>query len=143
MHLSILLSISHAWFANSFVLSCALLTASGLLMSLRDCGSPELDLRPGRTRPTSLRSSDRSSLLRYMGLRECGPFRTILKLIFSQPCIFSAKMHSSSLISPFSRWITLRLDPGWLGRPTRSLRSRENAPMIYWSMWVCLCDERC
>lgn len=42
----------------------------GLLMALRDCGSPELDARKQRTRPTSLRTSDRASLLRYMGLRE-------------------------------------------------------------------------
>lgn len=42
----------------------------GLLMSLRDCGSPMLDARTHRTRPTSLRTSDRASLLRYMGLRE-------------------------------------------------------------------------
>ncbi|ORY31584.1 transport protein Avl9-domain-containing protein [Naematelia encephala] len=40
----------------------------GLLMSLKDSGSPELDSRGKRVRPTSLRSSDRSSLLRYMGL---------------------------------------------------------------------------
>lgn len=45
----------------------------GLLMALRDCGSPELDARKQRTRPTSLRTSDRASLLRYMGLRECLP----------------------------------------------------------------------
>lgn len=43
----------------------------GLLMNLRDCGSPMLDARTYRTRPTSLRTSDRASLLRYMGLREC------------------------------------------------------------------------
>ncbi|BEJ15278.1 hypothetical protein CspHIS471_0410450 [Cutaneotrichosporon sp. HIS471] len=40
----------------------------GLLMNLRDCGSPMLDARTLRTRPTSLRTSDRASLLRYMGL---------------------------------------------------------------------------
>ncbi|KLT44676.1 hypothetical protein CC85DRAFT_242154 [Cutaneotrichosporon oleaginosum] len=40
----------------------------GLLMNLRDCGSPMLDARTQRTRPTSLRTSDRASLLRYMGL---------------------------------------------------------------------------
>ena len=54
-------------FSTSFYLK---LTPTGLLMSLGDSGSPELDTRQTRARPTSLRSSDRSSLLRYMGLRE-------------------------------------------------------------------------
>ncbi|KAL7424505.1 hypothetical protein Q5752_000189 [Cryptotrichosporon argae] len=40
----------------------------GLLMSLRDSGDPRLDARATRTRPTSLRTSDRASLMRYMGL---------------------------------------------------------------------------
>ncbi|KAL1405262.1 hypothetical protein Q8F55_008888 [Vanrija albida] len=40
----------------------------GLLMSLRDSGDPALDYRKQRDRPTSLRTSDRASLLRYMGL---------------------------------------------------------------------------
>ena len=83
LHISIFLSVSYAWSAGNSIPACALLTVSGLLMSLRDSGSPELDVRPGRNRPTSLRSSDRSSLLRYMGLRECRPYRIILKLIFS------------------------------------------------------------
>jgi hypothetical protein len=42
----------------------------GLLMALKDCGAPGLDLSKQRVRPTSLRTSDRASLLRYMGLRE-------------------------------------------------------------------------
>jgi hypothetical protein len=39
-------------------------------MNLKECGSADLDYRSTRTRPTSLRTSDRASLLRYMGLRE-------------------------------------------------------------------------
>jgi hypothetical protein len=39
-------------------------------MNLKECGSADLDYRSTRTRPTSLRTSDRSSLLRYMGLRK-------------------------------------------------------------------------
>ncbi|KAK8853450.1 hypothetical protein IAR55_004157 [Kwoniella newhampshirensis] len=53
----------------------------GLLMSLRDCGSPDLDRRAARIRPTSLRTSDRSSLLRYMGL----PLNVFGKDAFFQP----------------------------------------------------------
>ena len=45
-------------------------SCAGLLMNLCDSGAPELDLKPPRLRPTSLRSSDRGSLLKYMGLRE-------------------------------------------------------------------------
>lgn len=39
-------------------------------MDLKECGSADLDYRSTRTRPTSLRTSDRASLLRYMGLRK-------------------------------------------------------------------------
>jgi hypothetical protein len=48
----------------------SMLTCAGLLMALKDCGDPDLDLSKQRVRPTSLRTSDRASLLRYMGLRE-------------------------------------------------------------------------
>ena len=38
-------------------------------MNLSDAGGPELDFRSEKAkRPTSLRTSDRNSLLRYMGL---------------------------------------------------------------------------
>lgn len=47
---------------------------SGLLLELQDSGSPDLDIRPRRPRPTSFKSSDRRSLLRYMGLRKL-PFQ--------------------------------------------------------------------
>ncbi|GFZ51075.1 Late secretory pathway protein avl9 [Saitozyma sp. JCM 24511] len=53
----------------------------GLLLSLRDSGSPELDYRTKRARPTSLKSSDRESLLRYMGL----PLHLFGKDAFFQP----------------------------------------------------------
>ncbi|WWC91958.1 uncharacterized protein L201_006911 [Kwoniella dendrophila CBS 6074] len=53
----------------------------GLLMSLRDSGSPDLDAKKTRVRPTSLRTSDRSSLLRYMGL----PLQVFGKESFFQP----------------------------------------------------------
>lgn len=46
------------------------LTLSGLLLELQDSGSPDLDIKKKRARPTSFKSSDRRSLLRYMGLRE-------------------------------------------------------------------------
>jgi hypothetical protein len=43
--------------------------STGLLMNLADAGSPKLDFRAGAAqRPTSLKTSDRNSLLRYMGL---------------------------------------------------------------------------
>lgn len=41
----------------------------GLLRNLQDCAGPELNEYAKRlTRPTSLRTSDRNSLLSYMGL---------------------------------------------------------------------------
>nr|ODN81349.1 hypothetical protein L203_05604 [Cryptococcus depauperatus CBS 7841] len=53
----------------------------GLLLNLRESGSPNLDYKSSRVRPTSLRTSDRSSLLRYMGL----PLRIFGKEAFFQP----------------------------------------------------------
>ena len=44
-------------------------------MNLKECGSADLDYRSTRTRPTSLRTSDRASLLRYMGLRKLPDLR--------------------------------------------------------------------
>ncbi|KAI9633849.1 putative cytoplasm protein [Dioszegia hungarica] len=53
----------------------------GLLLELQDSGSPDLDIRPRRPRPTSFKSSDRRSLLRYMGL----PLHLFGKDAFFQP----------------------------------------------------------
>jgi len=41
----------------------------GLIRNLQDCADPELDsYEKGLSKPTSLKTSDRSSLLSYMGL---------------------------------------------------------------------------
>lgn len=41
----------------------------GLIRNLQDCADPELDgYEKGLVRPTSLKTSDRNSLLNYMGL---------------------------------------------------------------------------
>lgn len=41
----------------------------GLIRNLQDCADPELDdYRKNLVKPTSLKTSDRSSLLNYMGL---------------------------------------------------------------------------
>lgn len=41
----------------------------GLIRNLQDCADPELDNHEkGLVKPTSLKTSDRSSLLAYMGL---------------------------------------------------------------------------
>ena len=41
----------------------------GLMMALEDCGAPELATRvPNLKRPTEFKSSDRQSLLKFMGL---------------------------------------------------------------------------
>ncbi|WWC72258.1 uncharacterized protein I206_106220 [Kwoniella pini CBS 10737] len=61
----------------------------GLLMSLRDSGSPDLDVKKKRVRPTSLRTSDRSSLLRYMGL----PLQVFGKDSFFQPYMPLQQIH--------------------------------------------------
>ncbi|KIR51864.1 cytoplasmic protein [Cryptococcus gattii Ru294] len=53
----------------------------GLLLNLRDSGSPALDQKTSKVRPTSLRTSDRTSLLRFMGL----PLRIFSHDAFFQP----------------------------------------------------------
>ncbi|WVQ83691.1 hypothetical protein IAT38_005835 [Cryptococcus sp. DSM 104549] len=55
----------------------------GLLLSLKDSGSPDLDHKSTRVRPTSLRTSDRASMLRYMGL----PLR-----VFGRDAVFQPYM---------------------------------------------------
>ncbi|WVQ66747.1 uncharacterized protein L199_004938 [Kwoniella botswanensis] len=61
----------------------------GLLMSLKDSGSPDLDAKKTKVRPTSLRTSDRSSLLRYMGL----PLQVFSKDSFFQPYMPLQQIH--------------------------------------------------
>ncbi|OCF77551.1 hypothetical protein I204_01541 [Kwoniella mangroviensis CBS 8886] len=61
----------------------------GLLMSLKDSGSPDLDMKKTKVRPTSLRTSDRSSLLRYMGL----PLQVFGKDSFFQPYMPLQQIH--------------------------------------------------
>lgn len=54
-----------------FSLACLIQLRSlpGLLMNVADCGDPSLDFRSTASRRAStLRTSDRNSLLRYMGL---------------------------------------------------------------------------
>ncbi|OXB36127.1 cytoplasmic protein [Cryptococcus neoformans] len=53
----------------------------GLLLNLRDSGSPQLEQKRSKVRPTSLRTSDRTSLLRFMGL----PLRIFSHDAFFQP----------------------------------------------------------
>lgn len=67
----------------------------GLLMNLRDAGKPELDMKAPRVRPTSLRSSDRGSLLRYMGLREL-PAPGSIRSLLDQRYIYLARKASFS-----------------------------------------------
>lgn len=54
---------------SDLLYTIVLLLRTGLLMNLVDSGDPSLDFRTGMSRrPSSLRTSDRNSLLRYMGL---------------------------------------------------------------------------
>lgn len=60
----------------------------GLLQTLDDCGSPPLASRaPTLSRPTSLRTSDRKSMMAYMGL----PLDIFGKVIFT--CATPEELH--------------------------------------------------
>ncbi|WRT69977.1 uncharacterized protein IL334_006970 [Kwoniella shivajii] len=82
----------------------------GLLMSLKDCGAPDLDVKKTRVRPTSLRTSDRSSLLRYMGL----PLQVFGKDSFFQPYMPLQQIHmlqaKSWLIGTTNQIVTQQKD---------------------------------
>jgi len=54
----------------------------GLIRNLQDCADPELDrYERNMTKPTSLKTSDRSSLLNYMGL----PLQIFGKVFLTSP----------------------------------------------------------
>lgn len=70
MYVSILANITYTRYISSKFLPCQCSRRfSGLLQTLQDCGSPPLTSRaPTLSQPTSLRTSDRRSLLAYLGL---------------------------------------------------------------------------
>jgi hypothetical protein len=70
MYVSILANITYTGYISSEFSPCQCLrTFLGLLQTLQDCGSPPLASRaPTLSQPTSLRTSDRRSLLTYLGL---------------------------------------------------------------------------
>jgi len=75
----------------------------GLLQTLDDCGSPPLAARaPTLSRPTSLRTSDRRSMMAFMGL----PLDIFGKVVSSQLFCFTSltvdRMHGSNPISRFN-----------------------------------------
>ena len=80
MYFPILVGISTSWYVSAKFEIVALLTSSGMLQTLEDCGSPPLASRaPTLTRPTSLRTSDHKSMMAFMGL----PLD-----IFGKVCVF-------------------------------------------------------
>ncbi len=103
----------------------------GLLQTLDDCGSPPLTTRiMSLSRATSLRTSDRRSLLAYLGLpldifgkvniapvvwsvAICFLICLLLNLLSAHPC---CRMHSFSHICRYSRWTwPRRRDLGFVG----------------------------
>jgi hypothetical protein len=108
--------------------------AIGLLMNLKECGSAELDSRTTRTRPTSLRSSDKASLLRYMGLRESLLWPLSGRVLTAQLYPYLAKIPSSSRTSHYSRSSPSERHHGLWGLPTKSSLSSGTASTMSWSM---------
>ncbi|KAF5380691.1 hypothetical protein D9757_007039 [Collybiopsis confluens] len=82
----------------------------GLLQSLDDCGSPPLSSRaPSLTRPTSLRTSDRKSLMAYTGL----PLDIFGKDAFFQPYL------------PLQQLDMLKETKSWLCGSTNSIVTQQ------------------
>ena len=68
----------------------------GLIRNLQDCADPELDSYEKQlVRPTSLKTSDRNSLLSYMGL----PLQIFGKVRLSSKCTPSYQVGKKSLTS--------------------------------------------
>ncbi|KAK8119029.1 LAlv9 family protein- variant [Apiospora kogelbergensis] len=73
----------------------------GLLRSLQDCAGPDLDgYEKSLSKPTSLRTSDRNSLLSYMGL----PLQIFGKVKFPDPCLPTSivNLRQGSLFGPYT-----------------------------------------
>ncbi|KAH7909234.1 transport protein Avl9-domain-containing protein [Hygrophoropsis aurantiaca] len=82
----------------------------GLLQTLEDCGSPPLAARaPTLSRPTSLKTSDRKSMMAYMGL----PLDLFGKDAFFQPYL------------PLQQLDLLKDSEGWLCGSTNSIVTQQ------------------
>lgn len=118
VHLSILAGVLNPW-SVCHILGYGATDHSGLLLNLRDCGVPDLNFRTSRAKPTSLRSSDRGSLLRYMGLRESLK-QVPIGLTSIQHCMFSGTTPSFSHTSRYSKWTCYKQHLGWSERQIKS-----------------------
>jgi|SRR5712675_133350 len=137
MYISILINITYTRYISvEFSLyRRSRTTFLGLLQTLQDCGSPPLASRaPTLSPPTSLRTSDRRSLLAYIGL----PLDLFGKVLISPigsrgvSCQTVHRMHSSNPTSRFSS-STLsspRLAPSYAGARTRSCCSRKRSSYL-------------
>ena len=133
MHISIFAHIAYTGYISLEFSPCRCLqTFLGLLQTLQDCGSPPLASRaPTLSRPTSLRTSDRRSLLAYLGL-PLDLFGKVLvspKIHVGSSCQNVHRMHSSSPISHCSSLTlsSLRLALSFAGARTRSCASRKTS----------------
>jgi hypothetical protein len=87
-------------------------------MNLKECGSADLDYRSTRTRPTSLRTSDRASLLRYMGLRKLsGPQRRVRADSPSTTPLWKRLILSTLPAASTGRFITRSILVDWYNQP--------------------------
>jgi hypothetical protein len=131
MYISILANISYTGYISSELSPCRYSrTFLGLLQTLQDCGSPPLASRaPTLSRPTSLRTSDRRSLLAYLGL-PLDLFGKVLVLPINfadSSCLNVHRMHSSNPTSHCSNSTSSSLRPAlsFAGARTRSCASRK------------------
>jgi Transport protein Avl9 len=112
-----------------------------LLQTLEDCGSPPLASRaPTLSRPTSLRTSDRKSLLAFVGL----PLDVFGKVCFPDTSFLCAhyceyRMPSFNPIFPYNKWTSPRTHPpGFVDAQTPSYIPK--VILICWSTYVFICS---
>lgn len=131
MYISVLANITYTRYISSNFSPCRCSRRfSGLLQTLQDCGSPPLTSRaPTLSQPTSLRTSDRRSLLAYLGL----PLDLFGKVLISPrnlidpSCQNLHRMRSSSPTFHYSSSTSSSLRPAlsFAGARTRSCASRK------------------
>lgn len=127
MHIPVFARVLNTRYASLRPLRLSLIR-TGLLQHLDDAGSPPLANRaPTLSKPTSLRTSDRKSLLTYTGL----PLDVFGKVhrprcYFREHCKGTcSRIHSSNPICPFNRSICCRrLHLGCVGPRTRWSHTR-------------------
>jgi len=115
----------------------------GLLQTLDDCGSPPLAARaPTLSRPTSLRTADRKSMMAFMGL-PLDVFGKVIFLVNKTLCFTDCSVQDAWFqpYLPLQQIDMLKDTPSWLCGCTNSIITQQSDidllvhVRILWFMW--------